>query len=62
MGSGSPDCKTKVDESLAKGECARLKKGTPATIEAGSHSFDWVRILVPGQPQPLWTQRSLVLE
>lgn len=61
-GKAPAGCKSQMDEALKKGECEKLTAGTEATIEAGSHSFDWVRIRVPGHVQPLWSQRQLVLE
>ena len=62
VGNGGTDCKADVDATLAKGECAGLPAGTQATIEAGSHSFSWVRFRVQGRPQPMWAERSLVLD
>ena len=63
VGKAAPaDCKARMDEALKKGLCIKILAGTEATIEAGSHSFDWVRIRVPGQVQPVWSQRQLVLD
>ncbi len=56
------DCGTQVEDTLSRGECVKLSVGMDATIEAGSHSFDWVRVRVQGQPQPLWSPRHLILE
>ena len=56
------DCRAKIDQALATQTCAQLKAGTQATIEAGSHSFDWVRFKVTGQPRALWAERKLVLD
>ena len=56
------DCRAKIDQALATQTCAHLKAGTQATIEAGSHSFDWVRFRVSGQTRALWAERRLVLD
>lgn len=58
----SADCRAIVEAALQKGDCAKLEVGKEATIEAGSHSFDWVRIRVEGLRRPLWSPRSLILE
>jgi len=57
-----PHCKAQIEGALSSGECAKLLAGTEVAIEAGSHSFDWLRFRVQGRPQPLWSQRSLVLD
>lgn len=62
MGKGETSCKADVDATLAKGECARLPAGTKAKIEAGSHSFNWVRFSIDGRTGSLWAERSLVLD
>jgi hypothetical protein len=56
------DCKAKVDQALAGQACLRIQAGTEATIEAGSHSFDWIRFRVGGHPQALWARRELLLQ
>ena len=58
----APECKAQADGAVTSGQCTRLPVGTEVAIEAGSHSFDWLRFKVNGQPQPLWSQRSLVLD
>jgi hypothetical protein len=62
VGKGQPDCKAAVDQSITKGECASVKAGTEARIEAGSHSFDWVRVRLGNGGGPMWVQRKMVLE
>lgn len=56
------NCKATLEGVLASGQCAWLPSGTRAKIEAGSHSFDWVRIKAQGQSRLLWTEQSLVLD
>jgi len=48
--------------ATCEGAPAKLEVGKEATIEAGSHSFDWVRIRVEGLRRPLWSPRSLIFE
>lgn len=55
-------CDAQEASSFAKGECAKVAKGTDALIQAGSHSFDWVRVRVTGDRRELWTARTLVLD
>ena len=62
VGRGQTDCRAAVEQSIAKGECAKVTAGTEARIEAGSHSFDWVRVRIGNRPAPLWVERRLVLE
>jgi hypothetical protein len=57
-----PECKAQANGAITSGQCAKLPAGTEVTIEAGSHSFDWLRLRVQGRQQPLWAQRSLVLD
>jgi hypothetical protein len=56
-----PECSGQVESVLKSRECVKLPAGTEAVIEAGSHSFDWVRFRVQGQPQSLWSPRRLLL-
>jgi len=55
-------CASDVETAVKAGECARVVKGTDTTIEAGSHSFDWVRVRLPDVRKELWVERSLVLD
>lgn len=55
-------CDAQEADTIAKGECAKVAKGTDATIQAGSHSFDWVRVRVVEERRELWTSRALVLD
>lgn len=55
-------CDAQATEAVAKGDCAKVAKGADATIQAGSHSFDWVRVRVVGDRRELWTSRTLVLD
>jgi hypothetical protein len=56
------DCGLEKAALVKAGTCVVIPIGTSVKIEAGSHSFDWLRIRVPGHPAPLWTERKLVLE
>jgi hypothetical protein len=55
------DCEQQRAELIVTKACFAIPAGTTGAIEAGSHSFDWLRVRVPGTIQPLWTQRSLFL-
>jgi hypothetical protein len=55
-------CDQEKADLIKAGTCAMIPGGVDVFIEAGSHSFDWLRIRVPGRPAPLWTDRRLVLE
>jgi hypothetical protein len=57
-----PECKAQAEGALASGQCENLPAGTEVTIEAGSHSFDWLRFHVKGRAGALWSERSLVLD
>jgi hypothetical protein len=57
-----PECKAQAKDALTSGACTRLPAGTEVTIEAGSHSFDWLRFRVQGLQRPLWSPRNLVLD
>jgi hypothetical protein len=56
------DCEREKTAHIDAGTCALIPVGVTVTIEASSHTFDWLRIRVPGHPAPLWTDRRLVLE
>jgi len=62
MSKKAAECKSRSDEAIAAGECAPLQAGTEAAIQAGSHSFEWVRIRVKGELQELWVERRLVMD
>ena len=55
-------CVSDVETAVKAGECARAIKGTDTTIQAGSHSFDWVRIKLHGAKKEMWVERNVVLE
>jgi hypothetical protein len=55
------DCSDHVKSVIEAGTCVRVPAGAKAVIEAGSHSFDWVRFRVEGDPRPLWSARGLLL-
>ena len=55
------DCAQQRAEFIKSQACFTILGGTTGAIEAGSHSFDWLRVRVPGTIQPLWTPRSLFL-
>ncbi len=55
------DCEQQRAEFIKSEACYRIPSGTTGAIEAGSHSFDWLRVRVPGAIQPLWTPRGLFL-
>lgn len=57
-----PHCKTQAESALISGQCIKLTTGTEVAIEAGSHSFDWLRFRVKGRVEALWSKRSLVLD
>ena len=57
-----PECKAQAETAVTSGQCAKLSAGTEVAIEAGSHSFDWLRFRVKDRPEPLWSKRSLVLD
>lgn len=56
------DCVGERAKLIAEARCTLIPDGVSVVIEAGSHSFDWLRIRVPGHTAPLWTERQLVLE
>jgi hypothetical protein len=56
------DCVQQRAELMNSKACFAITSGTVGAIEAGSHSFDWLRVRVPGTIQPLWTARSLFLK
>ena len=56
------DCERERAALIAAATCALIPIGISVMIEASSHSFEWVRIRVPGHPAPLWTERRVVLE
>jgi hypothetical protein len=56
------DCEQQKTALIQAATCALIPVGIDVMIEAGSHSFDWLRIRVPGHPAPLWTDRRTVLE
>ena len=62
IGKGQPDCKAAVEQAITKGECSKVVAGTEARIEAGLHSFDWVRVKIGNRPMPMWVERQLVFE
>ncbi len=62
LGNGPPGCKADMDVTISKGDCRKVTVGAEATIEAGSHSFDWVRIRIQGYPGALWVARKMVLD
>ena len=62
IGRGHPNCNAAVEPSFTKGDCSRVTAGTEARIEAGSYSFEWVRVRILNRPWPLWVERQLVLE
>lgn len=55
-------CAADIQTAVKAGECAHVVKGTDITVQAGSHSFAWVRIKVPGAKKELWVERALVLD
>jgi hypothetical protein len=55
------DCEQQRAELINSKVCFAITGGTAGAIEAGSHSFDWLRVRVPGTIQPLWTPRGLFL-
>jgi hypothetical protein len=55
------DCEQEKATLITAATCALIPAGIDVIIEAGSHSFDWLRIRVPGQLAPLWADRRLVL-
>ena len=55
-------CEADVRAHLDAGSCSVISAGTVVKIEAGSHSFDWLRISVPGVSRSLWIERRLVLD
>jgi hypothetical protein len=56
------ECERERANLIDAGACFAIAGGTTAAIEASSHSFDWLRVRVPGTIQPLWTARSLFLQ
>jgi len=56
------DCEQEKTALIEAATCALIPVGVSVMIEAGSHSFEWLRIRVPGHPVPLWTDRKVVLE
>lgn len=56
------DCERERAALIERASCASIPRGISVWIEAGSHSFAWLRIRVPGHPEPLWTDRKLALE
>jgi hypothetical protein len=58
----SQDCEREEAALVEAATCVQIPVGISVVIEASSHSFEWLRIRVPGHPAPLWTDRRLVLE
>jgi hypothetical protein len=56
------DCEQEKATLIQSAACAPIPGGIDVMIEAGSHSFELLRIRVPGHLAPLWTDRRLVLE
>jgi hypothetical protein len=56
------ECERERAKLIDTRACFAITAGTTAAIEAGSHSFDWLRVRVPGTIQSLWTARSLFLQ
>ena len=56
------ECDRQRAELLNTKACFAIAGGTSATIEAGSHSFEWLRVRVTGTERPLWTVRMLFLK
>lgn len=61
-GKGETSCQAQLVEAVAKGECMTLRGGSEASVEAGSHSFDWLRIRPRGERRELWIERRHVLD
>ena len=55
-------CDAQVANVTATRQFAKFTKGTDATIQACSHSFDWVSVRISGEPQQIWTNRMFVLD
>ena len=55
------DCEQQRAELIGSKTRYSITAGTTGAIEAGSHSFDWLRVRIPGATQPLWTPRGLFL-
>jgi hypothetical protein len=57
----SKDCAHERSGLISAKTCFEIPSGSTAAIEAGSYSFDWLRVRVPGSAQSLWTSRTLFL-
>jgi hypothetical protein len=55
-------CDRERAQLVARGDCMQVAKGAVATIRAGSHSFEWVRVKLEGKSRELWLDRSLLLD
>jgi hypothetical protein len=56
------DCERERADLINVATCAMIPAGVEVKIEAGSYSFEWVRIRVPGHQPPLWVDRRVVLD
>ena len=56
------DCEQEQSDLINATSCAMIPAGVEVRIEAGSYSFEMLRIRVPGHQAPLWTDRGLVFE
>lgn len=55
------DCSGERKTLVQNGACIELAEGAPVTVQAGSRSFDWLKIRVPGRSEQLWIERSFLL-
>ena len=55
------DCSGERKTLVQNGACIELADGAPVTVQAGSRSFDWLKISVPGRSEQLWIERSFLL-
>ncbi|PPC85837.1 MAG: hypothetical protein CTY31_12340 [Hyphomicrobium sp.] len=56
------NCTAQIEVAVRNGQCTKIIKGAETTIEAGSGSFEWVRIKLLGVKGEYWINRDLVLE
>lgn len=60
--SAGPDCASAQAQAATSSRCVKIPAGAIVKIEAGSHSFDWLRVRISGHKQSLWVERGRVLD
>jgi hypothetical protein len=56
------DCAADRKAVVAAGTCVEIPAGTPLVVQAGSRSFDWLRVKLEGRAGEFWIDRGLALD